>query len=229
MNRSRGLYAVFGPLLAVALLAAGTFFPGRAMALGTVSVLSSPNVTTSFTGNLGTVQINGVAVSPGQSDDFVLTVPGGVTLNDSLPMGSFIDVPQYNPGTMVQNAFWPGQSVSAATYVSRFQAGQSSLSFWITAGSSSAAFSGIGSVLVSLPVSSVAGAAPGPVDVSVWDTDNLVPHGVIGSGTLLNNPGEQLAITNSTLPAATAGVPYNAAVTTNGGGYAPYTFSLSAG
>jgi len=197
--------------------------------MGTVSVLSSPNVTTSFVGNLGTIQISGLEVNPGESDDFAFTMPTGITLDTGQPEGAVVTVPEYNPGTTVQNAFWPGPSVSADVYVSRFKIGTSSISFEITAAAASPSFSGTGSFLVNVPVVSVAGAPPGPVDITVWDTDNLIPHEVVGSGTLLNNPGEQLEITNSNLPTGTVGVPYSASVSTNSGGYPPYTYSVTAG
>ena len=229
MNRSRVRLAVFLLLLLVGVSAAGVAVPGRAMALGTVTMISSPNITSSFVGNIGTVEITGVAVKPGQSDQFTISVPGGVTLDGSQPIGAFVSVPQYNPDNTTVNAFWPGPNAVEDASVSRFRAGQGSVSFVITAAPSSSSFSGIGTVVVDLPASGAAGAAHGPINVLVWDSDNLIPHGVVGTGTLTNNPGQQLAIATTSLPAATAGEYYAAAITTNGGGYSPFAFAVSAG
>jgi hypothetical protein len=221
--------AVFLLLLMVAVSAAGVSVPGRAMALGTVTMISSPDITSSFVGSVGTVEITGVAVKAGQSDQFTIAVPGGVTLDSGQPVGAFVSVPQYNPGNTSLNAFWPGPNAGEDASVSRFRAGQGSVSFTITAAPSSTSFSGIGTVVVGLPASGVAGAAHGPVNVLVWDSDNLIPHGVVGTGTLTNNPGQQLAIATTSLPPATAGEYYSAAIATNGGGYSPYIFAVNAG
>jgi len=229
----RKLSRVCGALaVAFILVAAGLSFPGHAWALATVSVLSSPNVSSSFTGNLGTVQIAGMDVSPSQSDNIILTMPGGITLDQNDPIPAFVSVPQYNPGTTVQNAFWAGAnndgSVVQSAYVSTPLIGSGMLSFWITAAPSSATFSGTGSVLVNLPVSSVAGAGPGPINITVSDTDKMIPRETAGSGILVNNPGEAVAIETTSLPVATAGQPYNTTVITSGG-FSPYSFSISSG
>lgn len=230
----RKLPELYGALVvALSLLVAGLSLPTPAWALATVSVLSSPNVTSSFSGNLGTVQISGMEVNPGQSDGITLTLPGGITLNQSDPISSFVSVPQYNPGTSVPNAFWAGSdnngSVVQSTYVSRASIAAGMLSFEISAAPSSPAFSGTGSILINLPVSSVSGAASGPINISVSDTDNMIPRETSSPAMLVNNPGEGVSITTTSLPAATAGQPYSATIATNKGGYAPYTFAISSG
>ena len=146
---------------------------------------------------------------------------------------SFVLVRQFNPDTNVHNVFWTGadngDSLVQDTYVSNRQILTNMLSFRITATPSSLTFSGVGTVLIQLPVSSISAVPPGPIHATVWDTDGMIPRQAVSSGIMTGNPTVQLAIDNSSLPAAIVGSSYTASVRINNGGYPPYAFSVTAG
>jgi hypothetical protein len=206
LSRKNKLFAI---IATVAMLAGMLAFSAAPSFGGTTTVvipLSIPNVQQStFTPQfLGTILINGLGVTAGQSDTVTVTLPGHAIWNQSLyttqsdiwnSANPIIVFPSANPNTNYTNAITAeslnalnqGAVVPPADYTTTqsVYGGVAPILQNVSLTSSMLTFTftpmqtGTGSIVITTPISSIAGVSSGPLNAYVQDTAQIIPAGAV--------------------------------------------------
>jgi len=228
VRKSVSLLSLLMVIVTVCIMSIVGVLPAVAGTTTTVTPLSIPNVQQiSFTPqNLGTILIDGLGVTAGQSDTVVVTLPGHALWNvsaysteSSVYSGPnpIIVFPQANPNTnytnaitaISYNAYNQGNNVPPSDYTVAYNVYSQPILSNISLTSSMLTFTftsmqtGTGSIVIATPIGSISGVTSGPLNAYVSDTAQIIPAGSV-------------TIANVVTPGTTSTVQTTASMAPNG-------------